>query len=346
MKDDEEEDKKTDEQSSSSLSNLKEVNNESTHTVKTKSLLSFDQDEGDDVADFKLKKNTQKDSDKALFKKHKRLVKEYEERKADIKKEVTEQEDVIVLKNTNALKPERNKSPVEEKPRFRVPEKPNQEIIEEISIQEEVRQKFSSTFDNIPDAKDIYEARKRRERMRREGDSGIIPVDDTIRMRPSKGERSRLIREDENDLSDEDEEEGGKFYSSKSLLIVEEERRRAEQEEFLRIEQGDDDDDTDGEAAKSDDDELARWEHEQIRKGVVQLQSEYNLTSLHNRGYPYPGVAPTNGYESYSAEPQPMDMDVEIVEESAKHSFAQNLPTSSAAVSMESVLLKLKSRIM
>ena len=61
------------------------------------------------MADFKLKKNTQKDADKALFKKHKRLVKEYEERKADIKKEVTEQEDVIVLKNTNALKPERNK---------------------------------------------------------------------------------------------------------------------------------------------------------------------------------------------------------------------------------------------
>ena len=77
------------------------------------------------MADFKLKKNTQKDAEKALFKKHKRLVKEYEERKADIKKEVAEQEDVIVLKNTNALKPERNKSPVEEKPRFRVPEKVN-----------------------------------------------------------------------------------------------------------------------------------------------------------------------------------------------------------------------------
>lgn len=59
-----------------------------------------------------------------------------------------------------------------------------------------------------------------------------------------------------------------RFYSSKSLLIVEEERRRAEQEEFLRIEQGDDSD-VDGDMVKSDDeDELARWEHEQIRKGV------------------------------------------------------------------------------
>ena len=54
MKDDEEEDKKTDEQSSSSLSNLKEVNNESTHTVKTKSLLSFDQDEGLLKISFKM----------------------------------------------------------------------------------------------------------------------------------------------------------------------------------------------------------------------------------------------------------------------------------------------------
>lgn len=58
-----------------------------------------------------------------------------------------------------------------------------------------------------------------------------------------------------------------RFYSSKSLLIVDEERRRAEQEEFLRIEQGDSDVEEIGKSDE-DDDELARWEQEQIRKGV------------------------------------------------------------------------------
>lgn len=75
-----------------------------------------------------------------------------------------------------------------------------------------MRQKFSGAFDNIPDAKAVYEARKRRERMRKEGfDSGYVPVDDTVRIKNSKGERPRLIREDENDMSDEDQEDGGKW---------------------------------------------------------------------------------------------------------------------------------------
>lgn len=114
--------------------------------------------------------------------------------------------------------------------------------------------------------------------MRNEGD--FIPLDDTVRVKNRHGERSRLVREDENDLSDE-EEEGGRysssflknwglrsffrFYSSKSLLETEEERRRNDQLEALRIEQGDSDME---DGNQSDEDELARWEREQIRKGV------------------------------------------------------------------------------
>lgn len=75
---------------------------------------------------------------------------------------------------------------------------------------------------------------------------------------------------------------------------------------------------------------------------MAQLQNEYNLTSMQNRGYPYAEFPPNNG----STDPQPMDMDVEILEDDpAKHGFPHNLPTSSAAVSMESVLTKLHNRI-
>lgn len=40
----------------------------------------------------------------------------------------------------------------------------------------DTRSKFSSTFTDIPDAKAVYEARKKRELMRRGGGEDFIPV--------------------------------------------------------------------------------------------------------------------------------------------------------------------------
>lgn len=78
----------------------------------------------------------------------------------------------------------------------------------------------------------------------------FIPLDDTVRLKEGisrSGERARLVREDENDMSDE--EDAGRFYSAKNLLITEEEQRRDEQAHFLRIEQGEaDSDDADATA--------------------------------------------------------------------------------------------------
>lgn len=52
----------------------------------------------------------------------------------------------------------------------------------------------------------MYEARKKRELMRKGGGtSDFIPLDDTVKL-SEKGQRSRLVREDdENDLSDDDD---------------------------------------------------------------------------------------------------------------------------------------------
>ncbi|VDM68472.1 unnamed protein product [Strongylus vulgaris] len=107
----------------------------------------------------------------------------------------------------------------------------------------------------IPDSRAVYEAKKRRERLRREGAEGMIPLDDDQKL-AEKGVRSRLIREDENDDSDE---EAPKFYSSKDLLRVEEERRREEQDHFLEQEQGDE---------RDVDEEADEWEKQQILKAV------------------------------------------------------------------------------
>uniref|UniRef100_A0A183E9A2 MFAP1 domain-containing protein n=1 Tax=Gongylonema pulchrum TaxID=637853 RepID=A0A183E9A2_9BILA len=88
----------------------------------------------------------------------------------------------------------------------------------------------------IPDAKTVYEARKRREKMRLIGTNGQIPLDDVQRLKDKSIARSRLIREDDNDMSDE-ETEGGRFYSAKGLAAEEDERRRIEHFDFLAHEE-------------------------------------------------------------------------------------------------------------
>ena len=122
----------------------------------------------------------------------------------------------------------------------------------------------------IPDARAVYEARKKRERMRLGGED-YIPLDDTVRLKDTNagvsGQRQRLVREDENDLSDEDGE-AGRFYSAKSLLTRNEEQRRQQEVEFLKLEQGGNSGEESGGEDGSDEDELARWESDQIRKGV------------------------------------------------------------------------------
>lgn len=83
----------------------------------------------------------------------------------------------------------------------------------------------------IPDSRAIYEAKKKREQMKH---GGYIPLEDK-NAPAEKVVRQRLVREDENDGSDD--EDHGRFYSSKELLRNEEERRREEQNEFLEQEQ-------------------------------------------------------------------------------------------------------------
>lgn len=136
------------------------------------------------------------------------------------------------------------------------------------------------------DSKAIYEAKKWREAMRSTGAAvqPVIPISSTHLRDVDNGSNrhSRLVREEEDDISDEDVGNTGAdrartsaaYVSSSELLRDDEKRRRDEQLDALRYEQGDSDiesvHDEDGEAAvgSSSGDDSDPWEREQIRRAV------------------------------------------------------------------------------
>ncbi|KAF7639747.1 GCFC domain-containing protein [Meloidogyne graminicola] len=293
-------------------------NNEKTSTLlpKYNTGLSFNEDEGDDLTGFKLKKHGYRtnETNEKILRKQRLLAAKAERLKSTI--EIEKIED-----RTNGTENISRQQNIQEIEKLRQSESQNfsEEIISINSI-EDVREVFPTSFDGIPDAKAVYEARKKREILRQVGASStigsnsgeFIPLDDTIRLKGNKqtGERSRLIREDENDISDEDE--GGSFYSAKKLLQTEEDARREEQANFLSMEQGSSgEEENNGQKIngrkqrrkqtkklnknisdeEEEEDELRRWEHEQIRKGVssnkvIQMRNELAATSLYfNENY-------------------------------------------------------------
>lgn len=251
---------------------------------KPPALLSFDTDEGAD-ADFVLKKNKKKVKEmKRMQKLEEEAVKDRIKEEEDRQKENEREKD----KKKKGREKERDKDRDRDKERRDAkhryldkyrdcsskvkPPLPDSDD----EVEHDAHSKFPATLSEIPDSKAVYEAKKRRERMRREGNDGVIPLDDDQKL-IDKGSRARLIREDENDDSDE---EAPKFYSSKDLLRDEEQRRREEQGHFLEQEQGDDVD---------VDEEGDEWEKQQILKAVSrhtigQIRADYdNSTRLYRQ---------------------------------------------------------------
>ena len=126
----------------------------------------------------------------------------------------------------------------------------------------------------IPDAAAIHAARKRREMARQMG-SDFVPVDNTDRYggRFETAEKSRLVREDDNDHSDEDPDKPLGFGTRKSNTHPSL-QRRLEVEKALAKESDEE------EKSEEEDDALRRFEEEQIRKGVSipQAQQEEDNT--------------------------------------------------------------------
>ncbi|XP_050736972.1 PAX3- and PAX7-binding protein 1-like isoform X1 [Eriocheir sinensis] len=100
----------------------------------------------------------------------------------------------------------------------------------------------------IPDANMIHAIRKQRQQAREQGD--MIPIDDTVRVEESKG---RLVRDDDNDRSDDEEGESRMDFSVNHQARDRQQRREA----FIAAQ---DDDGTDNS------DHEREWEKQQLLK--------------------------------------------------------------------------------
>jgi GC-rich sequence DNA-binding factor len=111
----------------------------------------------------------------------------------------------------------------------------------------------------IPDSTMIHAARKRRQMAREMGTPG-----DYISLNAAENGtsnlKSRLVRDDENDASDDSGTEDPHIVSMDRNKTRAESERQKNRDRFLELEQGSDNDE--------DDEEFRRFEHEQIRKGV------------------------------------------------------------------------------
>ncbi|XP_068698519.1 PAX3- and PAX7-binding protein 1-like [Montipora foliosa] len=117
---------------------------------------------------------------------------------------------------------------------------------------------------SIPDAATIHAARKRRE-MARQTEQEFIPLDDTKRYEGQFATQGRLVREDENDISDEEDEEGViRFSVARKRGAFPALDRRREMEAALSNQELEEKSDNE----EAEDEELKLWEDEQIRKGV------------------------------------------------------------------------------
>ena len=119
---------------------------------------------------------------------------------------------------------------------------------------------------SIPDAAAIHAARKRRE-MARQTEQDFIPLDDTKRYEGQFASKGRLVREDENDISDSEGEEGVITFSVARKRGFPALDRRKEVEAALANQELDEKSGDD----EAEDEELKLWEDEQIRKGVKGL---------------------------------------------------------------------------
>lgn len=180
---------------------------------------------------------------------------------------------------------------------------------------------------HIPDAAAIHAARKRREMARQMG-SEYLPVDDTDRYsgRFEVMDKSRLVREDDNDHSDEDPDKPLGFGTKKSNHP--DMKRRLEVEAALAEESGEDS------KSEGEDDALRKFEEEQIRKAVSIPQSKQEEDNSYQM---YLTQQYLYGHES---------MDPNYIQHNeSSGGYPSYPPTSLNAVTMDMIWEKMNNRI-
>jgi hypothetical protein len=153
---------------------------------------------GDDVTEFKLKRKPMHAHDHKTDKKNSKSLLD-KTRKNEFKsaRQKTNTDDIIVIKEENSP---HTLAGHNAQNRFKVPEV-NKHLLYSLNIsvffqniaeQSAEIDEVSSNI-SIPDAKAVFEARKKREMLRKGGEAGeVIPLDDTVRLK-EKGHQSRLV---------------------------------------------------------------------------------------------------------------------------------------------------------
>ena len=227
------------------------------------SLLSFDDDIADDGEVFKVKKSKES---RRLAKKieQERKKKDKIDEKGSVGDGSFDQGQDDADEKLAALRAELSKMAREDE---EVSDNDDVDSVESGSIKKEpvtnsnIKKSISDI--SIPDAATIHAARKRRE-MARQTEQEFIPLDDTKRYEGTFASTGRLVREDENDVSDDEGEEGAITFSVARKRGFPALDRRREVEAALANQELEEKSDNE----EVEDEELKRWEDEQIRKGV------------------------------------------------------------------------------
>ena len=243
--------------------------------ASSNSLLSFDDEIAEDGEVFRVRKS----------KESRRLTKKIEQEK----KKKTKVEEVVNLRNDHendfpvgdedadeklaALRAELSQMAGEEGDE-------DEDSIDSGSVKKEPSLTSLGTSGsdfNIPDAATIHAARKRREMARQTGE--FIPLDDTQKYEGHFISTGRLVREDDNDASDDEEDGPIKFSVPRKGGFPALDRRREVEIALSNQELEEKSDEEEGE-----DEELKLWEDEQIRKGVsaplVQTEQQQQSTEI------------------------------------------------------------------
>ena len=218
------------------------------------------------------------------------------------------------------------------------------------SVKEPAANSSIRTDFSIPDAATIHAARKRRE-MARQTEQDYIPLDDTKKYEGQFASKGRLVREDENDVSDDEGEDGPITFSvARKTGFPALDRRREVEAALANQELEEKSDDEEAE----DDEESKLWEDEQIRKGVrgvsaPLVQTELPQTTEVTNSYQHPYAENHPSVFQISEQPYTYGAGYTGVHTNGNQTYgltlASNSPQSRHAVTVDMICDKMKQQL-
>ncbi|GMT28679.1 hypothetical protein PFISCL1PPCAC_19976, partial [Pristionchus fissidentatus] len=270
--------------------------------AKPKALVSFDDDEGADD-NFEIKKSKR-------YQKEQRRQRRMEERAAREIKDEYEEEEVVKKEQTVCIKQE----VIDD----------TQEILMDFEDDKDEGATISLTAAStgqIPDSRVVYEAKKKREELRRKSKTSDFIATDNDNKLNVKGERRRLIREEDDDDSDH---EVHTFYSAKTEKREAEERRRITHYDMLE---------------KEEETEMDEWERMQIEKAV----STKNVGELKERQIHEEFMMEQYNLR-YGDNKQEVEMDIEVTDELIIRGGTNNCDSLSVPTLLGKLQLRMQDR--